>query len=62
MTARIQSAALHRFAVPAWLLAIVIAAAIAATLVAVIDSPAPATPLPVQVPPSCVDSTLVGHC
>ena len=37
MTARFHSAALHRVAVPAWLLAVVIAAAFAASLLAVID-------------------------
>ena len=39
MSARIHSAVLHRFAVPAWLLAVILAAAIAASLVAALDSP-----------------------
>jgi hypothetical protein len=62
MTAHIHNAVVHRFAVPAWLLALVPAAAIAATLVAVLDSSAQPTPLPVQAPPSCLDTSVVGHC
>ena len=49
MTARIHSAVRHRVAVPAWLLAAVIAAAIAASLFAVLDTasdPVPTTQLP----------------
>jgi hypothetical protein len=63
MTARIHSAVLHRVAVPAWLLAAVVALAIAAGAVAVLGSSADPAPLPSQVAPStCLDSTLVGHC
>ena len=67
MTARIQSAVLHRLAVPAWLLALVIAAAVAASLLAVIgiaDDPAPVragTGYEPQ-PTTCIDSSVVGHC
>lgn len=67
MTARIHSAALHRVAVPAWLLAVVIAAAIAASLLAAIDIAG--DPAPVRAgagyqpqPTSCIDSSVVGHC
>jgi hypothetical protein len=67
MTARFHSAALHRVAVPAWLLAIVIAAAIAASLLAVIDIAG--DPAPVRAdggyqpqPTTCIDSSVVGHC
>ena len=65
MTDRIHSAVLHRVAVPAWLLTVVIAAAIAASLFAVLDNPG--QPVPVQTeapiaPTSCVDSSVVGHC
>ena len=62
MTARIHSVVLRRFAVPAWLLAVVLAMAIAATLVAVLDTPAQPAPLPAQAPAPCLDSTVVGHC
>ena len=58
MTARIHSAVLHRLVVPAWLLVVVIAA----TLVAVLDTPAQPAPLPALAPASCLDSTVVGHC
>ena len=67
MTTRIHSAVLHRIAVPAWLLAAVIAAAIAASLFAVLDTAA--DPVPVRAgsdyqpqPTTCVDSSVVGHC
>jgi hypothetical protein len=65
MTARIHSAVLHRVTVPAWLLALVLAAAIAASVLAVVDTTA--DPVPVSdgyqpQPTSCVDSTVVGHC
>ena len=62
MTARIHSAVLHRLVVPAWLLVVVLAVAIAATLVAVLDTPAQPAPLPAQAPASCLDSTVVGRC
>lgn len=69
MTARIHSAVLHRVAVPAWLLTAVIAAAIAASLFAVLDTagdPAPAragsSPAYQQLPTTCIDSSVVGHC
>ena len=65
MTARIHSAVLHRVAVPAWLLAVVIAAAIAASLFAVLDSPGQPVPVQTQapIPPTtCIDSSVVGHC
>jgi hypothetical protein len=67
MTARIHSAVVHRVAVPTWLLATVIAVAIAASLFAVLDTAG--DPLPARAgsdyqpqPTSCVDSTVVGHC
>ena len=56
---------MHRVAVPAWLLAAVIAAAIAASLFAVLDSPAQPVPVQTQapIPPTtCIDSSVVGHC
>ena len=65
MTARIHSAVLHRVTVPAWLLAAVIAAAIAASLLAVIDiagDPAPAGAGYQPQPTTCIDSSVVGHC
>jgi hypothetical protein len=65
MATRIHSAALHRIAVPAWLLAVVIAAAIAACLVAVIDEAAAPAPVRTQAPidpTTCVDASVVGHC
>ncbi len=66
MTARIHSAVVHRVTVPAWLLAVVIAAAIAASLFAVLDSSSEPIPVQTQAPPiqptSCIDSSVVGHC
>jgi hypothetical protein len=62
VTARIHSAVVHRIAVPAWLLAVVIAAVIAVGLVAALDSPAAPAPVHSFAPSTCVDSTLVGHC
>ena len=65
MATRIHSAALQRIAVPAWLLAVVIAAAIAAGVFAVTDRPAAPAPVQTQapIPPTtCVDSSVVGHC
>lgn len=62
MSARIHSAVLHRFAVPAWLLAVILAAAIAVILIAALDSPATPAPVHSFAPSTCVDSTLVGHC
>ena len=65
MTTRIHSAVLHRIAVPAWLLAAVIAAAIAASLFAVLDTagdPVPAGADYRPQPTSCIDSSVVGHC
>jgi len=65
MTARIQSAVLHRVAVPAWVLAAVVAAAIAASLFAVLDSPGQPVPVQTQapIPPTtCIDYSAVGHC
>ena len=65
MATRIQSAALHRIAVPAWLLAVVIAAAIAGALVTVIEGPAAPAPVQTQppiAPTTCVDTSVVGHC
>jgi hypothetical protein len=62
MSARIHSAVLHRIAVPAWLLAAVIAAAIAVSVLAVLDSPADPIPVQTQAPTSCIDSSVVGHC
>lgn len=67
MTARIQSAVARRFAVPAWLLTVVIAAAIAASLIAVLDSPSQPVPVQTQAPvlaptTTCIDSSVVGHC
>lgn len=64
MTARVSSAVVHRVAVPAWLLTVVIAAAIAASAVAVLG--AAGNPSPVrsyqQLPTTCIDSSVVGHC
>jgi hypothetical protein len=62
MTSHLHSAVVRRIAVPAWLLAVVIAAVIAAGLFAALDRPA--TPAPVHnfVPSTCVDATLAGHC
>ena len=69
MSTRIHSAMLYRLAVPAWLLAAVIAAAIAASLFAVLDTagdPVPvrsaASPAYQQLPTTCIDNTVVGHC
>jgi hypothetical protein len=62
VTARIHSAVVHRIAVPAWLLAVVIAAVIATGLIAALDSPATPAPAHTFAPATCVDSTLVGHC
>ena len=64
MTARIHSIAVHRLAVPAWLLVAVLAAVIALALVAVLDNPAEPVAAPSQAPvaPACVDSGVVGHC
>ena len=60
MTAHLHSLAVHRFAVPAWLLVAVLAAVIALTLVAVLDNPAEPVAAPVS-PDSCIGS-VVGHC
>jgi hypothetical protein len=67
MTARIQSAVLHRIAVPAWLLAAVLAAAVAASLFAALDTGGDPAPVSAgshyrQLPTSCIDSRVVGHC
>jgi hypothetical protein len=67
MTARIHSAVAHRVAVPAWLLTVVIAAAIAASLFAVLDSPSEPVPVQTQAPAlapttTCIDYSAVGHC
>jgi hypothetical protein len=62
MTARFHSIAVHRYAVPAWLLAAVLAAVIALALVAVLDNPAEPVAAPTQAPPTCIDSATVGHC
>ena len=64
MTARIHSIAVHRLAVPAWLLVAVLAAVIALALVAVLDNPAEPVAAPTQAPapPACIDSSVVGHC
>jgi hypothetical protein len=64
MTSHLHSAVVRRIAVPAWLLAVVIAAVIAAGLFAALDSPATPAPAPVHTftPSTCVDATLVGHC
>ena len=65
MTARLHSIAVHRLAVPAWLLVAVLAAVIALTLVAVLDNPAEPVAAPTTVPTApaaCIDSVAVGHC
>jgi hypothetical protein len=65
MTARIHSAVLHRVAVPAWLLGFVLATAIAASVFAAVDTtadPVPADTSYHQLPTTCVDSSVVGHC
>jgi hypothetical protein len=62
MTARIHSIAVHRFAVPAWLLVAVLAAVIALALVAVLDNPAEPVAAPAPVAPACIDASVVGHC
>ena len=67
MTARIHSAIVHRVAVPAWLLTVVIAAAIAASLFAVLDSPSEPVAVQTRTPApapttTCVDYSAVGHC
>ncbi len=65
MTAHLHSALSHRFTVPAWLLAAVIAAVVALALVAVLDGPAElvASPSPAPAPTiSCLDAAVVGHC
>ena len=62
MTARIHSIAVHRLAVPAWLLVAVLAAVIALALVAVLDNPAEPVAAPTQAQPSCIDAATVGHC
>ena len=64
MTARIHSLAVHRLAVPAWLLVAVLAAVIALALVAVLADPSEPVATPTQAPvaPACVDSATVGHC
>jgi hypothetical protein len=64
MTSHLHSAVVRRIAVPAWLLAVVIAAVIAAGLFAALDSPATPAPPPAHnfTPSTCVDATLAGHC
>ena len=64
MTARFHSIAVHRYAVPAWLLVAVLAAVIALALVAVLDGSAEPVAAPTQAPvaPACIDSTVTGHC
>ena len=62
MTARIHSIAVHRYAVPAWLLVAVLAAVIALALVVVLDSPAEPVAAPAPVAPACIDSAVTGHC
>ena len=64
MTTRIHSIAVHRLAVPAWLLVAVLAAVIALALVAVLDNPAEPVAAPAQPPvvPVCIDEATVGHC
>ena len=62
MTARIHSIAVHRYAVPAWLLIAVLAAVIALSLVAVLDNPSEPAAAPTQAPPTCIDAATVGHC
>jgi hypothetical protein len=64
MTARIHSIAVHRLAVPAWLLVAVLAAVIALALVAVLDNPTEPVAAPSQAPvaPACIDSSVTGHC
>jgi hypothetical protein len=67
MSARIHTALLYRLAVPAWLVATLVAATIAVALIAALGggSPAPTRaasgPPPIQ-PTSCIDSSVVGHC
>ena len=67
MSARIHTALLYRLAIPAWLVATLVAATIAVALIAVIGSGdaapsrAASGPPPIQ-PTSCVDSSVVGHC
>jgi hypothetical protein len=62
MTSHLHSAVVHRIAVPAWLLTVVIVAAIAASLVAALDRPATPAPVHDLGPSTCIDATLVGHC
>jgi len=65
MTAHLHSALFHRVAVPAWLLAAVIAAVVALALVAVLGGPAELAASPSTAPAptsSCLDAAVVGHC
>jgi len=66
MSTRIHSALLYRLDLPAWLVAAVLAAVIAAGGLALLsagDSPAPASAGSAPIAPTtCVDSTVVGHC
>jgi len=74
MTAQTSSALLHRFTVPAWLLALVIAAVVASAATVVLidsDEPAPAqagagpNPWPPQQQPTIcarLDGSVVGRC
>ena len=65
MTARIHSIAVHRLAVPAWLLVAVLAAVIALSLVAVLggaSEPASVQAQPTVGPGTCIDAAAVGHC
>ena len=65
MTAHIHTAVVHRFAVPAWLLAAVLAAVIArasSPCSTTPPSPSPRRRQAPAAPTACVDSTVVGHC
>ena len=63
MTAHLHSVAVHRYAVPAWLLVAVLAAVIALALVAVLDSPAePVAGADPGAGETCIDTAAVGHC
>ena len=65
MTAHLHSALVHRYAVPAWLVAAVLAAVIALAVVAVLGGPAEPIAAPSQptAPAStCLDAATVGHC
>jgi hypothetical protein len=62
MTARIHTLVVHRVAVPAWVLAVVLSAVIALALATVISGPSEPVAAPSQAPPSSCLDAVVGHC